>query len=376
MQRNILFLFFICNLVINTDYWWLFRPLLCCWRYGTGCFMLKNTGTTVRRERNTELQSHHFSCRLNSLLFSPQPVISDHGLLTTVAYKLGKDDPACYALEVGFALHCSVLPEQTCWHAEAPPRVPYLWIPSNLFARLVVTIESCPPTILGRFVSAVVALSDWLNMQQRAAWFWPAQSFFFSSSQGSVAIAGAVVRWLRDNLGIIKSSAEIGSLFIMSKLFSNHAVIMQISLKDFFCPHCLRDTGSNSWNVLRLLLCSGFLWTLRPLLGAKCKRVKQLSKHVTHSCCRDNGHETSPGSDYKWWKWSRLQNYLWPHPVHQQEPLGLCRPRGRLLPDQRGEDHLPLRWGDRWRKHRQNSGILGINVVNIVKTAEYIQMSM
>lgn len=30
LQRNILFLFFICNLVINTDYWWLFRPLLCC----------------------------------------------------------------------------------------------------------------------------------------------------------------------------------------------------------------------------------------------------------------------------------------------------------------------------------------------------------
>uniref|UniRef100_H2SKL7 glycerol kinase n=1 Tax=Takifugu rubripes TaxID=31033 RepID=H2SKL7_TAKRU len=71
-------------------------------RYGTGCFMLKNTGTT--------------------------PVISDHGLLTTVAYKLGRDVPACYALE------------------------------------------------------------------------------------GSVAIAGAVVRWLRDNLGIIKSSAEIETL--------------------------------------------------------------------------------------------------------------------------------------------------------------------
>ena len=28
--------------------------------------------------------------------------------------------------------------------------------------------------------------------------------------QGSVAIAGAAVRWLRDNLGIIKSSSEIG----------------------------------------------------------------------------------------------------------------------------------------------------------------------
>lgn len=32
----------------------------------------------------------------------PQPVMSDHGLLTTVAYKLGRDKPACYALEVQY----------------------------------------------------------------------------------------------------------------------------------------------------------------------------------------------------------------------------------------------------------------------------------
>ncbi|KAF4086643.1 hypothetical protein AMELA_G00086050 [Ameiurus melas] len=70
--------------------------------YGTGCFMLKNTGL--------------------------KPVISEHGLLTTVAYKMGKDKPAHYALE------------------------------------------------------------------------------------GSVAIAGAVVRWLKDNLGILKSSSEIEKL--------------------------------------------------------------------------------------------------------------------------------------------------------------------
>uniref|UniRef100_A0A8D3DUQ4 Probable glycerol kinase n=1 Tax=Scophthalmus maximus TaxID=52904 RepID=A0A8D3DUQ4_SCOMX len=70
--------------------------------YGTGCFLLLNTGA--------------------------KPVISDHGLLTTVAYKLGRDKPACYALE------------------------------------------------------------------------------------GSVAIAGAVVRWLQDNLGIIGSSEELEKL--------------------------------------------------------------------------------------------------------------------------------------------------------------------
>ncbi|XP_036413322.1 glycerol kinase isoform X1 [Colossoma macropomum] len=70
--------------------------------YGTGCFLLRNTGT--------------------------KPVMSDHGLLTTVAYKLGRDKPACYALE------------------------------------------------------------------------------------GSVAIAGAVVRWLKDNLGIIQTSTELEKL--------------------------------------------------------------------------------------------------------------------------------------------------------------------
>ncbi|XP_058478364.1 glycerol kinase isoform X1 [Solea solea] len=70
--------------------------------YGTGCFLLLNTGA--------------------------KPVMSDHGLLTTVAYKLGRDKPAVYALE------------------------------------------------------------------------------------GSVAIAGAVVRWLQDNLGIIGSSEELEKL--------------------------------------------------------------------------------------------------------------------------------------------------------------------
>jgi glycerol kinase len=69
--------------------------------YGTGCFLLMNTGET--------------------------PVVSKHGLLTTVAYKLGQQ-PACYALE------------------------------------------------------------------------------------GSVAIAGALVQWLRDNMGLFKSSHEIEEL--------------------------------------------------------------------------------------------------------------------------------------------------------------------
>uniref|UniRef100_A0A8C1ZJ36 glycerol kinase n=1 Tax=Cyprinus carpio TaxID=7962 RepID=A0A8C1ZJ36_CYPCA len=52
--------------------------------YGTGCFLLKNVGT--------------------------KPVMSDHGLLTTVAYKLGRDKPACYALEGSVAIAGAVVP--------------------------------------------------------------------------------------------------------------------------------------------------------------------------------------------------------------------------------------------------------------------------
>eukprot|EP00064_Thunnus_orientalis_P010996 superscaffoldBa00001544_g11026 len=66
--------------------------------------------------------------RSSSEIYGLMPVMSDHGLLTTVAYKLGRDKPACYALE------------------------------------------------------------------------------------GSVAIAGAVVRWLQDNLGIIGTSEELEKL--------------------------------------------------------------------------------------------------------------------------------------------------------------------
>ena len=43
-------------------------------RYGTGCFLLYNTG--------------------------PEAVESKTGLLTTVAYQLGKNKPVIYALEV------------------------------------------------------------------------------------------------------------------------------------------------------------------------------------------------------------------------------------------------------------------------------------
>ncbi|XP_060090085.1 glycerol kinase isoform X2 [Heteronotia binoei] len=93
--------------------------------YGTGCFLLCNTGH--------------------------KPALSEHGLLTTVAYKMGRDQPACYALE------------------------------------------------------------------------------------GSVAIAGAVVRWLRDNLGIANSSKEVE--MIAAEVGSSHGCYFVPAFSGLYAPY-------------------------------------------------------------------------------------------------------------------------------------------
>lgn len=93
--------------------------------YGTGCFLLCNTGKV--------------------------PVWSQHGLLTTVAFKLGPDQHVTYALE------------------------------------------------------------------------------------GSVAIAGALIRWLRDNLGIIADSSFIETL--ASSVKSSHGVYFVPAFSGLYAPH-------------------------------------------------------------------------------------------------------------------------------------------
>jgi glycerol kinase len=96
--------------------------------YGTGCFLLLNTGTT--------------------------PVASASGLLTTVAYRFG-DAPACYALE------------------------------------------------------------------------------------GSVAITGALVQWLRDNLGLIKTSAEVETL--AASVADNGDVYFVPAFSGLYAPYWRAD---------------------------------------------------------------------------------------------------------------------------------------
>jgi glycerol kinase len=96
--------------------------------YGTGCFLLMNTGT--------------------------KPVASASGLITTVAYRLG-DAPACYALE------------------------------------------------------------------------------------GSIAITGALVQWLRDNLGLISSSAEVETL--AESVEDNGGVYFVPAFSGLYAPHWRAD---------------------------------------------------------------------------------------------------------------------------------------
>ncbi len=96
--------------------------------YGTGCFLLKNTGTA--------------------------PVASTSGLITTVAYRFG-DAPACYALE------------------------------------------------------------------------------------GSIAITGALVQWLRDNLGLIASSAEVEAL--AASVADNGGVYFVPAFSGLYAPYWRAD---------------------------------------------------------------------------------------------------------------------------------------
>jgi len=97
--------------------------------YGTGCFLLQNIG--------------------------PEPIQSNYGLLTTVAYKLGKDAPTHFALE------------------------------------------------------------------------------------GSIAVAGSLLRWLRDNLGIIMDYKEIEIL--ASKVKDSGSFIFVPAFNGLYAPHWRPD---------------------------------------------------------------------------------------------------------------------------------------
>ncbi|XP_067931200.1 glycerol kinase-like isoform X2 [Watersipora subatra] len=129
--------------------------------YGTGCFLLYNTGSEI--------------------------VQSNLGLLTTVAYKLGKDAPPVYALE------------------------------------------------------------------------------------GSVAIAGACIRWLRDNLGIISDSAESETL--AATVDSTAGCYFVPAFTGLFCPHWQPDARGT---ICGLSTCTTKAHIVRAALEAVCYQTREI----------------------------------------------------------------------------------------------------
>ncbi|XP_076800358.1 glycerol kinase-like isoform X2 [Clavelina lepadiformis] len=138
--------------------------------YGTGCFLLQNTGKN--------------------------PVMSRHGLLTTVAYKLGKDEPTYYALE------------------------------------------------------------------------------------GSIAVTGGLVRWLRDNLGIIKESSDIEDL--ARTVPGSGDVVFVPAFSGLYAPYWRSDA--------RGTVCGITQWTTKAhiayaALEAVCFQTREIIEAMQQDAC-------------------------------------------------------------------------------------------
>jgi glycerol kinase len=137
--------------------------------YGTGCFVLMNTGTT--------------------------PVLSKHGLITTAAYRFG-NEPMRYALE------------------------------------------------------------------------------------GSVAIAGALVQWLRDNLGIIAKSSEVEAL--AASVPDNGGVYFVPAFSGLFAPYWRSDARGVIAGLTRFA-------TKAHLARAALEATAYQTREVLHAMEQDSG---------------------------------------------------------------------------------------
>ena len=137
--------------------------------YGTGSFMLLNTGT--------------------------EPVVSEHGLVTTVAYRLG-DQPAVYALE------------------------------------------------------------------------------------GSIAVTGSLVQWLRDNLGVIGSAAEVETL--ASSVEDNGGVYVVPAFSGLFAPYWRPDARGVITGLTRFV-------TKAHLARAALEAVALQTREVADAMAADSG---------------------------------------------------------------------------------------
>ena len=148
-----------------------FEPGMAKNTYGTGCFMLMNTGTT--------------------------PVRSENGLLTTVCYKIG-DEPAVYALE------------------------------------------------------------------------------------GSIAVAGSLVQWLRDNLGLISDAAQIEQA--ATKVEDNGGAYIVPAFSGLFAPYWRSDARGALVGLTRYV-------NKNHLSRAVLESVAYQTRDVVEAMNADAGHE-------------------------------------------------------------------------------------
>ncbi|KAI7810384.1 putative glycerol kinase, partial [Triplophysa rosa] len=146
-----------------------------------------------------------------------QPVMSDHGLLTTVAYKLGCDKPACYALE------------------------------------------------------------------------------------GSVAIAGAVVRWLKDNLGIIQTSTELEKL--AADVGTSYGCYFVPAFSGLYAPYW--EPSARGYSALGAFTFQINQFLSGELMGRKCG-LQELTASARTGHNTDGVGSSSPvGGACKFSTWSR-----------------------------------------------------------------------
>lgn len=141
--------------------------------YGTGCFLLQNVGK--------------------------KPVMSKHGLLSTIGYKLGKQEPTFYALE------------------------------------------------------------------------------------GSVAVAGSLVQWLRDNLGLIKDSADVEEL--AKKAGCSGGMVIVPAFSGLYAPHWRSDARGTVCGLTQFHSSSHFAFAV---LEAVCFQTREIIEAMRQDSKVDN----------------------------------------------------------------------------------------
>lgn len=214
--------------------------------------------------------------------------MSDHGLLTTVAYKLGRDKPACYALEVQYL-------EQACTATRPIPFLMYR-----------VMIQLLSP---GRAL-------------------WPSQELWCVGC-----------RTILESSDHLKSLVRVQSYSTVGTFVCNyrHSLTHNSFLFCYYYLILFRKVGCICRYVLRLLFCSCLFGSLRALLGAERERVRARANTAVCETLTLKRYSLIHGLNL-----SVFQDHLWFNSVYQQEAPGICCAGSRLFPDTRGQHSTPL----------------------------------